>query len=147
MFCRPTVGVQSARSLTIWRRRARAAALLALDGAWRARDAREHRKRAAAARLRYESVFCSPFVRKSLRPDRANAKLKILRLQTSRVQSKICTRLADLATAFDALDYDKDGLLSRAELAALLRTVHFDADYTELTTLVNEIDGEPKRQN
>jgi len=60
--------------------------------------------------------------------------------------SFICRRYVlndnDLSDAFDLLDMDKDGALSRAEVAALLRTIKVDPDRAELNFVFDEIDSE-----
>uniref|UniRef100_A0AC35GKF8 EF-hand domain-containing protein n=1 Tax=Panagrolaimus sp. PS1159 TaxID=55785 RepID=A0AC35GKF8_9BILA len=45
-----------------------------------------------------------------------------------------------LADTFDLLDVDKDGRLSRAEIAALLRTIKVEPTRIELDFIFNEMD-------
>ncbi|CAD5216677.1 unnamed protein product [Bursaphelenchus okinawaensis] len=58
--------------------------------------------------------------------------------------SFICRRYVlddnDLSDAFDLLDMDKDGNLSRAEVACLLRTINVDPNRTELNFIFHEMD-------
>ncbi|KAI6233756.1 EF hand [Aphelenchoides fujianensis] len=57
--------------------------------------------------------------------------------------SFICRRYVlndhDLSDAFDMLDMDRDGELSRAEVAALLRTIKVEPDRNELNLIFDEI--------
>lgn len=46
----------------------------------------------------------------------------------------------DLSDAFDLLDMDKDGNLSRAEVACLLRTINVDPNRNELNFIFHEMD-------
>jgi calmodulin len=46
----------------------------------------------------------------------------------------------ELADTFDLLDVDKDGRLSRAEIAALLRTIKVEPTRIELDFIFNEMD-------
>ncbi|CAD5222532.1 unnamed protein product [Bursaphelenchus xylophilus] len=58
--------------------------------------------------------------------------------------SFICRRYVlddnDLSDAFDLLDMDKDGNLSRAEVACLLRTINVDPNRSELNFIFHEMD-------
>ncbi|KAI6202506.1 hypothetical protein M3Y96_00956300 [Aphelenchoides besseyi] len=59
--------------------------------------------------------------------------------------SFICRRYVlddhDLSDAFDLLDLDNDGELSRAEVAALLRTIKVEPNRVELNFIFSEIDS------
>jgi Ca2+-binding EF-hand superfamily protein len=48
-------------------------------------------------------------------------------------------KFTDLAEAFDLLDLDNDGELSRAEIGALLRTIKVEPNRTELNFIFDEI--------
>lgn len=55
---------------------------------------------------------------------------------------------SDLEDAFDLLDLDKDGELSRAEICALLRTIKVEPNFKELNVIFDEIhakDGKIKK--
>ena len=52
--------------------------------------------------------------------------------------------ILELADTFDLLDVDKDGRLSRAEIAALLRTVKVEPTRIELDFIFSEMDRDSK---
>lgn len=49
-----------------------------------------------------------------------------------------------MSKTFDMLDIDKDGRLSRVELAILLRTIKIEPSSRDLDFIVNEMDRESK---
>lgn len=60
------------------------------------------------------------------------------------VQSSIAFVLLEVSKTFDMLDIDKDGRLSRVELAILLRTIKIEPSSRDLDFIVNEMDRESK---
>ncbi|KAI6177322.1 EF hand [Aphelenchoides bicaudatus] len=71
--------------------------------------------------------------------------------ESTMAASFICRRYVlndhDLSDAFDLLDLDKDGELSRAEIAALLRTIKVEPNLNELKFIFDETHSENGKIN